>query len=72
MFLILFSVLLTSLLKNWRIFVPLTGPAKNGHFITDLLKGSAFPIVSCVAGEVYCERDTFYTKHVHQTQRACS
>lgn len=58
------------LLKNWRKFAPLSGPAKNGHFITDLLKRSAFRRVSfCVPGKVHRERDTFYASHGRQIQR---
>lgn len=80
MIIILFSVLLTLLLKNWRTFVPLMGPAKNGNFTPDLLKRSVFGRVSfCVLGEVHCERDTFYTKrqihhilHLRQIQRMLS
>jgi len=48
----------------------MTGPAKTGHFIPDLLKRSAFGTVSfCVLGEVRRQRDTFYTSHVRQIQR---
>lgn len=69
MSLILFSILLASLLKNWRIFVSLTGPAKNSHFITDLLKRSAIRTLSFCVGEVHCETDTSYVSHVRQIQR---
>lgn len=45
MFIILFSILLTSLQKSWRVFVPPTCPAKNGYFITDYLKRFIFKTV---------------------------
>lgn len=42
---IFFSVLLTSLWKSWRVFLPLTCPDKKGHCIIDYLKRFVFKTV---------------------------
>lgn len=67
MFIILLLVLLTSLLKSWRILVPPTCPAKNGHFITNYPKRFAFQAVSfCVTGEVQRDRGLSFISCVCQ------